>query len=235
MTALEAIADAVWIADGPDVDFHGFPYPTRMVIVRRAQETLWVWSPIRLQPELADAVTRIGTVVDLISPNKLHHLFLSEWVQRFPHARLWGPASTIAKRPDLDFAPALTDEPPAAWRGDFDQAWFRGSPFLDEVVFLHKASRTAIFADLVQAFGESYLQTRSTPWQRALARLGGITLSAGAHAPLDWRLSFFDRQGARTARAKVLGWNAERVVMAHGEWCRRDAATFLARSLAWLG
>jgi len=34
----------------------------------------------------------------------------------------------------------------------------------------------------------------------------GITLSAGAHAPIEWRLSFFKREYARSAQGKVLGW-----------------------------
>lgn len=36
-------------------------------------------------------------------------------------------------------------------------------------------------------------------------------------------------------RAKVLAWNAERIVMAHGDRCRQNATMFLAQSLAWLG
>ena len=232
---LEQIAEAIWIADGPDVDFHGFPYPTRMVIVRLAGDALWVWSPIPLQPDLAEAVTRIGVVTHLVSPNKLHHLFLPEWMQHFPQARLWGPASTIAKRPDLRFELALTEQPPEAWYSDIDQAWFRGSPLLDEVVFFHRASRSVIFADLVQAFDADYLKAHWKPWQRAVAKVAGITLSAGAHALLEWRLSFFNRKLARSARTKVIGWDAERVIVAHGDWCRRNASQFLAQSLAWLG
>lgn len=33
---------------------------------------------------------------------------------------------------------------------DIDQAVFRGSIAMDEVVFFHRASRTAIFGDLIQ-------------------------------------------------------------------------------------
>ncbi|MBS0242834.1 MAG: DUF4336 domain-containing protein, partial [Proteobacteria bacterium] len=73
---LNPIGDAIWIADGGDVSFHGFPYPTRMVIVRLACGDLWVWSPIALSADLAAAVLEIGPVAHLVSPNKLHRLFL---------------------------------------------------------------------------------------------------------------------------------------------------------------
>lgn len=232
---LQAVADRLWIAEGPDVSFHGFAYPTRMAVAALADGGLWVWSPIELGAELAADLARIGPVAHLVSPNRLHHLFLAAWRVRFPRARLWGPASTIAKRPDLGFEPPLTDRPPAAWADEIDQAWFRGSLLLDEIVFFHQASRTAIVADLVQAFGEDYLRTRWKPWQRRVAALLGITARCGAQAPLDLRLSFLDRRLARQARAKVLGWRSERVVIAHGEWRPRDGAAFLERSLSWLG
>jgi len=34
--------------------------------------------------------------------------------------------------------------------GVIDEAWFHGALLLDDVVFLHKPSRTAIFADLTK-------------------------------------------------------------------------------------
>jgi hypothetical protein len=232
---LQSIASGIWIAEGSDVSFHGFPYPTRMVIIKLSDGDLWVWSPVELSEVLRAELNCLGPVRHLVSPNKLHHLFLSSWRDCFPRSRLWGPASTIGKRPDLTFERALTDEPPAAWRRDIDQAWFRGSPFLDEIVFFHRESGTAVFGDLVQAFGEEYLRKRWKPWQRRLAQWLGITARSGARAPLDVRLSFIDRRLARQARSKVLNWRPERVIVAHGEWQRHDGASFLARSLSWLG
>ncbi|MCG2641396.1 MULTISPECIES: DUF4336 domain-containing protein [Bradyrhizobium] len=232
---LQSIADRIWLADGPDVSFHGFPYPTRMVTVRLSGGGLWVWSPIDLNEELRAVLACLGPVQHIVSPNKLHHLFLSQWQECFPQAHLWGPASTIGKRPDLIFEPELTDEPPAAWSRDIDQAWFRGSPLLDEVAFFHRASGTAIFGDLVQAFDEDYLRMKWKPWQRYLARLLGITALSGARAPLDVRLSFLDRRSACKAREKVLNWRPEVVVMAHGQWQRHGGSTFLAQSLSWMG
>jgi hypothetical protein len=235
MSMLEPVADRIWVADGPEVNFYGFPYPTRMALVQLASGDLWVWSPIRLHLRLAEAVAEIGPVAHLVSPNKLHQLFLAEWRRRFPGARVWGPASTIAKCRNLSFEQPLSDLSPEAWAGDIEQAWFRGSPIMDEIVFFHRMSRTAIFADLVQAFSDEFLRTRWKPWQRVLARhIEGTTLRGGARAPLEWRLSFLDRRSAREARSKVLGWNPQRVVMAHGELQHEGGTTFLKRSLSWL-
>ncbi len=168
MPHLNPIGDRLWMADGPVVDFYFFPYPTRMVVARLEEEALWVWSPVALDEGLRAEVGALGRVAHLVSPNKIHHLFLSEWHAAFPEARLWGPASTIAKRRDLAFGPPLEDSPPADWGAEIDQAWFRGSLLMDEVVFFHRPSRTAIFADLIEAFTEDFLQKHWSWWQRNL-------------------------------------------------------------------
>jgi len=231
---LAPVSDAIWIAEGEIVSFYGFPYPTRAVIVRLADGGLWVWSPIRLSEDLTAAVDGLGRVAHLVSPNKIHHLYLQDWVARYPEALLWGPRSTIEKRRDLAFREPLEDVVPAAWQADLDQAWFRGSFAMDEVVFLHRPSRTVILADLIENFTPEFLEAHWSWWQRPIARLDGITSHAPG-APREWRLSFTDRAPARAARDKVLDWDCERVIMAHGEWQRSGGHDFLDRSLKWLG
>ena len=45
-----------------------------------------------------------AAVAHLVSPNKLHHLYLAEWKSAYPEAKLWGPELTIRRRRDLSFA-----------------------------------------------------------------------------------------------------------------------------------
>jgi hypothetical protein len=230
---LEQVHDALWIGEGENVSFYGAPYPTRSVIARLESVYLWVWSPIKLTSGLRAAIDGLGTVRHLVSPNKLHHLYLPEWKAAYPGAALWGPQSTIKKRPDLSFRDALKDNAPHEWDPDIDQAWFRGSFAMDEIVFLHRPSGTVIVADLIQTFSDQFLR-ENWGWWRFLARLDGLTQDQ-ACAPLEWRLSFINRARARRARAKVLSWSCRRVIVAHGEWARTDGHTFLAKSFRWLG
>ena len=231
---LEPIDKDLWVVEGGIVDWIGFPYSTRAVIVRLDGGDLWIWSPVKLVPQLRAAVQALGPVRHLVSPNKLHHLYLSDWLAAFPGAQLWAPRSTIRKRRDLQFREPLENQPPPAWGSAIDQAWLRGSPLLDEIVFCHRPSRTVIVADMIQTFGQSFLREHWTWWRRVVADLDGITF-AKAHAPLELRLSFIDRRPARVARTRMLSWPCERVIVAHGEWRRSDGHAFLARSLAWLG
>jgi hypothetical protein len=226
---LESFAPSLWIADGPTVPFYGFPYPTRMVVVRLADGSAWVWSPVALTEELAHAVEAIGPVRYILSPNKIHHLFLAEWAERWPEARLFAPPGLASKKHDLHFDAELGDEPDPGWAADIDQVIFHGSLAMEEVVFFHRASRTAIICDLIQRHPE----TKMTGWKGMLMRLDGLVGEHGS-TPREWRATFLQRKPARAARDKVLNWNAERLVIAHGKCAQAEATSIIADALRWI-
>jgi hypothetical protein len=226
---LKEFGSSLYSADGPTVPFFGFPYPTRMAVARLSDGSAWVWSPIALTEELANELHAIGPVRYIVSPNKLHHLFLSEWTDRWPDARLYAPPGLARKRPKLCFDAELDDEPDPAWAADIDQVVFRGSFAMEEVVFFHRESRTAIICDLIQRHPES----KMSGWMGMLMRLDGLVGEHGS-TPREWRASFLRRRPARIARNKVLGWNAERLLIAHGECANTDAAEILAAALSWI-
>ena len=219
----------LYLADGPTVSFFGIPYLTRMAVARLTSGKVWVWSPIALTEELAGAVEAIGPIGFIVSPNKLHHLFLPEWNDRWPDARLYAPPGLARKKKELHFDAQLGDHPDGAWSSDIDQVVFRGSFALEEVVFFHRASRTAIFGDLIQRFPES----AATGWQGRLMRLGHIVGPQGS-TPGDWRLSFLRRDAARTARRTVLGWQPQQLLIAHGDCASAGATEIIASALSWI-
>ena len=231
---LEQIDADIWVVEGEIVNFHGFAYPTRAVIVRLENGALWVWSPIHLTSELQGEVDALGGVAHLVSPNKIHHLFLADWLRAYPQAALWGPQSTIDKRKDLRFREALGNTSPPEWNEHIEQFWFRGSFAMDEIVFLHRPSGTAILADLSENFSRAFLRRYWRCWQCGIAAVWGITEGKGL-APLEWRLSFLRRRHARNARDRLLASNPKKAIMAHGEWQRSNGRAFLENSLAWLG
>lgn len=226
---LNPFGQDLYFEDGPAVSFYGFPYPTRMAVARLSTGKLWVWSPIALTEELADAVRAAGEVGFIVSPNKLHHLALGEWRSRWPDARLCAPPGLVRKKKTLHFDAELGDSPDEAWKADIDQTVFRGSLAMEEVVFFHRLSRTAIFGDLIQRFPRD----ATTGWKGALMRLDGVVGPHGS-TPREWRLSFLSRKAARAARQKVLEWKPERLLVAHGECATRGATEIVAASLSWI-
>ncbi len=227
--ALQQVGDEIWIADGPIVPFYGFPYPTRMAVVRLENGDLWVWSPVRPTAELRGEVAVLGRVRHLVSPNKIHHLFLGEWAAAWPDARLYAPPGLARRRPDLDFCGTLGGDPEPAWRGQIDQVVVGGSLAMDEVLFYHRRSSTCLVGDLVQRHDPA----TARGFKGCLMRLDGLVGEDGS-TPREWRATFFPRTKARQAVRKALAWQPERLVIAHGEWAREDGAAVLRRGLAWL-
>ena len=226
---LQPFGPEIWIADGPVTSFYGFPYSTRMAVIRLSDGSLFVWSPVALSTGLRAAIDALGPVRHLVSPNALHHLFLAEWTSAYPKARLYGSPRLRRKRRDLSFNSELGDAPEPAWAGDIDQVVLHGSFALTEIVFFHRHSRTALFADLIQNFPRDWFKG----WRGVAARLGGI-VAPHPSAPSDWRSSFVNRGAARAALARVLAWPIERVVIAHGVLPTADGAAFVRRAFAWL-
>ncbi|MGN6516611.1 MAG: DUF4336 domain-containing protein, partial [Rhizomicrobium sp.] len=178
--------------------------------------------------EMRAAVDALGPVAHIVSPNKIHHLYMGEWQDAYPSAKLYASPGLEKKRMDLRFEATLGDSPPAVWAADIDQVEMGGSAFLTEIVFFHRKSRTAIFADLIENFRPDWFKG----WKGWLARLDGIVMPYGG-APREWRFTF-KKKIARGALARILAWQPEQVVMAHGELTRTDGAAFIRKSFRWL-
>jgi hypothetical protein len=229
MTALQPFGPDIWIAEGPVVSFFGFPYPTRMAAIRLANRDLFVWSPVALTSELKSEMDSLGRVAHLVSPNKIHHLYMREWKVAYPQAQLYASPGLVRRIKDLRFDTVLDDGPDPAWAADIDQVRMSGSFALTEIVFFHRKSRTAIFADLIQNFPPGWFKG----WRGFVARLDGITASDPG-APREWRFSFRNRKAARKALARILAWQPEQLVIAHGDMVRQDGTAFIRKAFRWL-
>lgn len=230
---LEPLGAELWFADGGIVSFHGVAYPTRMVVVRLTDGTLWVWSPVEMTREIEAGVRELGAVGHIVSPNQLHHLFLGEWQATFPEAKLWGTSATVAKCRDLDFSGTLSQEVPPAWAGQIDQFYFANSVFMAELIFFHRTSRTVVIADLSQTFSDAFLRSHWPWWLRPVARLSKMVEGWG-YPPFDYRISFRHRTSARRKIRALIAQYPEHVVVAHGEVISADGTAFLRRAFSWL-
>jgi hypothetical protein len=230
-TQLHQVGSEIWIYDGSTVSFYGFPFSTRMTVVRLTNGELWVHSPEKMNPNLMGELAQLGVVRHLVSPNKLHHLFLPEWIEAYPEAITYAAPGLAKKRGDIRFHAELTEVPQDDWREEIDQTVFSGSRLMEEVVFYHKPSRTLILTDLIENVNPRSLNR----WQRGVARFAGILAPRGK-MPIDWRVSF--RLGsmvkARQSLALILGWQPENIILSHGECVFGNATQFLKASFSWL-
>lgn len=224
---LTSIGTDIWVSDGPTVASAGFHYPTRMAVIKCADDQLFIWSPVVLTPELRVVVDQIGMVRHIVAPNHLHHLALTEWAAAYPKAHLHAAPRLAAKRQDLAFHDTLFDTGP--WAAEIDQVVVTGNVLTTEVVFFHRASKTVLLTDLLQQFPPGYY----TGWRGIIARLDLMTGDA-PQVPRKFRLAFTNRKAARTAVRQILGWPAAQVVIAHGEIVPSDGQAFLRKAFAWL-
>lgn len=224
----EAFGEDIWVFDGANVPFFGLPYPTRMTVIRLSDGGLFIHSPIELTAAVRAEVDQLGPVRHLVSPNKLHHLFVAQWQDAYPDAKSWASPG-VRKKTSFDWDHDLEEEAPADWRDEIDQLIFRGSALLDEVIFFHRRSRTLVVVDLIQNFDPRPI---SRPL-RMIFRLIGA-LGPDGQAPLDFRLSFFDRPAARECLARMLAFEPERVIIAHGVGAREDGTAWLRHHFRWL-
>lgn len=227
---LQEFGPKIWICEGPVVRFlFGFRYPTRMAVIELSDGGLFIWSPIALTVKLRREIEAIGSVRYLASPNLLHHLFLAEWKSAYPGARLCASPGLPKRRRDLNFDAELGDIPDPAWADDIDQVLVSGSIAMTEVVFFHRGSRTALFADLIQNLPRGWFKG----WRGFVARLDGV-VAPNPGAPREWRASFVNRRAARGALRRILAWPIERVVIAHGEPATINGSAFVRNAFSWL-
>jgi Domain of unknown function (DUF4336) len=224
--SLRRLADDLWVAERPQ-SFYGLPVGTRMTVIRLTGDRLLLHSPVALDRDLREQLDALGRVCFAVAPNRVHHLYAGDVARVYPGARLWVAPGLARKRPDLEFEAVLTDEAPEAWRGEVDQVFFRGRPYENEVTFFHRASRTLILCDLAFNFGPSAARSTRLLMKllRSYGRLGPSTLD-----PLLIR----DRRAARESLERILGWDFDRIIVAHGDVLDRGGHTILRDGYAWL-
>jgi hypothetical protein len=224
--ALRPLAQDLWVAERPQA-FYGLSVGTRMTVIRLPGDRLLLHSPVALDAALRVELDAIGLVTYAVAPNRVHHLYAGEVAKAYPGARLWVAPGLERKRPDLAFVAVLGDEAPEEWRASVQQTFFRGRPYENEVVFLHRPSRTLILCDLAFNFGPSAAAPTRLLMKllRSYGRFGPSTLD-----PLLIR----DRKAARGSLERILAWDFDRVVVAHGDVLESGGSEALRAGYAWL-
>ncbi len=96
----------------------------------------------------ADHHREAGTVTDLVAPSLMHAAGMKAAAAAHPGARLWGPGGIREKFPELKWHGILGVDP---WPYEAELAAIplNGMPKLNEVAFLHPASRALYLTDMV--------------------------------------------------------------------------------------
>lgn len=212
------VADEIWLWDYP-IRYGGARFDARMSVVRLADGGLLLHSPGPIDDAVARQVRDLGEVRFIVAPGNFHHLHVARCQELFPEAETWICPGVERKQPRLRFHGILGDCPAPGWDGELDQVLVRGNRIMSEVAFLHRASRTLLLVDIIENFGDG---TPNINW--VLVAFWKISRMWNRPTPApEYHLGWADRRAARDSLERILAWDFDRIVIAHGDLIEHDA------------
>lgn len=216
---MRTLAPGVHVEEAPQ-RFLGVEVGARMTVLETSGGLL-VHSPVNVDPA---TVAPLGTPRWVVAPNKLHHLYAGRWIDAGLEA--WAAPGLPEKRRDLTFAGVL-DGARSPFGDDVAVFPLTCFPLSNEVVLLHRPSRTLVVTDLVFHF---------TPAAPLLTR---VLMACACGYPGCSTTSLerigFRRPAARREIGALLQEDFDRLIMAHGEVIETGGKAALRGAVRWLG
>jgi len=210
----EYIKDQIWILEYP-VRFGGMDLFGRTTIIKLSNGELIIHDPCRIDDAIKKQIDDLGEVKFIIAPGNFHHLFVTDFQQQYPEAETFICPGLERKRPDIRFDWVLGNKPDARWEDTLDQVLIQGTRIIWEVAFFHKPSQTLILVDLLENIGDDYQHKAGLYlqfWWRLVFRMWNNPKAAP-----EYQMGWGNKKVVKNGLKKILDWNAERVILAHGE------------------
>ena len=230
---LRQIDNNIWVAEQP-LKYWGLEVGTRMTVIRLRTGELIVISPIQSDKSTIEQLNEIGNVAYIIAPNLYHHLFVYDFKSIYQEAQLWVVPGLVSKRPELSFDKVITNKE-GSIQEQVDYLLFDGFKLLDlsgpsivnEFVFFHQKSRTLILTDIAFHFDETFsLKTRL-----AAQVLGSYKVLSPSRLE---KLATTEKEKVKDSVEKILGWDFNRVIMAHGSIIETNGKQKLKQGYEWV-
>jgi len=221
---LESWNDDIWIATR-EIRFLGVETGSRMTVVRMSGGGLFVHSPVALDSETKKEVDALGEVRAVVAPSLFHHLHVGAWMAAYPQAVFAACQGLDWKRPDLAFTCILGDTPHPAWAGEIEQVYFSARRE-NEVVFFDARSKTMICADALLN-----LSNHPSSTTKLVAKLMGNDAPGTGYLE---RVMVRDRAVARRQVDRILAWQPERIILAHGTLVSEQGTDVIRHAYAWV-
>lgn len=228
---LHEFAENIWLADGPVVRDTGAYFTTRMTIVKLSNGSIWISSPVPVSFATLSAISELGDVHYLIAATPRHIWRLDTWHTLFPEAELWAshPTFFTLRKGDLPITGYLSDTPADTWNTDFEQLAFQGNPLLSEVLFFHRKTHTVLLDDIIMR--NPVMEGK--PFTNLVFKMGGVQGLDGG-VTIDMKLTFLNRSLARQSLDRLLSWDFDKLIIAHGPCIESDAKQYVKRAFRWL-
>jgi hypothetical protein len=209
----------IWLCNYP-VTYLWMKFYARMTVIRLNDGRLMLHSPCEIDGHTRRALLELGEVAYIVAPGTFHYLHVPSAQAAFPRAEIFICPGIERKRPDMHFDWLLGDTAPAAWADQLEQVLLRGSRWICEVAFFHRQTRTLILVDLIERFSDAtpHVDWKLKLWWKVVFHMWNIAKPAP-----EYQLGWSDRKAARTSLHRILQWDFERVIVAHGDLIESDA------------
>ncbi|MES3039095.1 MAG: DUF4336 domain-containing protein [Bdellovibrionota bacterium] len=200
----------------------GVHLPIRSTVIPLAKGKLLI-SPIKFSPAQINEIQKGGEVTDIIAPNLIHNLHIEEATKNFPGATLWGTEGYPDKLPKIGWQKILGI---AHWpyNDEVEIIKIEGAPKVNEFAFFHKPSKTLVVTDL--CFNISEPKGMFAPM---VFRLFG-TFKKLAVSKM-WNGYIKDKTAFQASVKRLLQWNFDRLIVAHGDIVQQNTRPALEQAL----
>lgn len=213
------IPGKIWLCSYP-VRYFGTALDARMTVIRLRDGRLMLHSPCEIDSAMKEGLDALGTVSFIVAPGNFHYLHVPSAQAAFPRAQTFICPGIEYKCPRLRFDFLLGDIAPQAWNGELDQVLVRGSRWMWEVAFFHRETHALILVDLIENVTD---RTPRANWQLKLWWKLVFRMWNRARPAPEYQLGWRDRNAARAALRRILQWDFDRVIIAHGDLIETDA------------
>ena len=230
---LREIDKNIWVAEQP-FKYLRLDVGTRMTLICLVTGELIVISPVQVDSDTINQLNAIGDVSYIIAPNLYHYLFVSSFKAIYPKAKLWVAPGLESKKSDLPIDKVISIDKNSMMFNEVEYLLFdgfkvfdlKGSSLLNECVFFHQESRTLILTDTAFHFDQSFSLTT-----QLAARLIGSYKKLSPS--LLEKFATPEKEKVKQSVQKVLAWDFERVIMAHGSIIESDAKRKFREGYEW--
>ncbi|KUI73429.1 hypothetical protein VM1G_08922 [Cytospora mali] len=237
--------------------FGSIPIGGRGTVVKLTSGSLAVFSPVAMTDDVKAKLAELGgTVKYIIAPDIEHHIFITEWHQAYPEAKIIGPEGLPEKRAKQSASdPKIgNDEFAVVFRAqdklsttideEFDRDFqyeYVDSHANKELVFLYKPERVVIEADLMFNLPADEQYSKVPESEKKAGCFAGLFMSmqttkgdAKAMKRFMWYvMSARDRKGFNESVQRIDEWDFETLIPCHGETLVGDGKQVFEKVFEW--
>lgn len=228
---LKKITSNIWVKEQP-LRYLGLEVGTKLTIIRLSDDKLVLISPIKLDNKIIKEINDLGTVKYIVAPNLFHYLYLQECKNIYPEASLITPPE-LEKKINIKSDYVFTQDN-ISFNNEIEYFLFAGFRVpmgtkivpANEIVFYHPESKTLIITDIAFHFDSNF------PFitQFATRILGGYQQ---LRPSILEKIVIKERETITASITRLLEWDFQRVIMAHGTIIEKNATEQLKAGYEW--